>query len=50
MDVLILILMVLAVVLLGLAAFNVTARRFSIGWAGLAAWALAVLLGMLPAS
>ncbi len=50
MTILITLLMVVAVVLLLLAAFGVAARRLSLGWLGLASWALAVLLGMLPAS
>lgn len=39
-----LILMVLAFVLLIVASAGVNHPRFNLGWAGLAAWALAVLL------
>lgn len=41
------ILMVFAFVLLALAAFNVAkdSTRISIGWAGMACWALAIVLG-----
>ena len=39
------ILMVFAFVLLALAAFNVPASpRINLGWAGMAAWALSILL------
>jgi hypothetical protein len=48
MSVLILILMVAAFLLLLGAAFRVGSRRVELGWLGLASWALAVLLGMLP--
>ena len=40
------ILMVFAFVLLALAAFNVPCPpRFNLGWAGMAFWALSILLG-----
>ena len=40
------ILMVFAFALLVLAAFNVPCPpRFNLGWAGMAAWCLAILLG-----
>jgi hypothetical protein len=42
------ILMVFAFVLLALAAFNVPASpRINLGWAGMACWALAILIGNL---
>lgn len=39
------ILMVFAFVLFVVAAFNVNSSRVSLGWAGLAFWALAIILG-----
>ena len=44
LGLLILLLMVAAVVCLFLAAFGVAARRVSLGWLGLALWALTVLI------
>jgi hypothetical protein len=44
LGLLILLLMVAAVVCLFLAAFGVAARRVSLGWLGLAFWALTVLI------
>jgi membrane protein required for beta-lactamase induction len=35
---------VIVVILLGLAAFGVTLKRVSLGWFGLALWALIVLV------
>lgn len=40
-----LLLMIIAIILLVLAGFGVSAGRVSLGWIGLASWALAVLLG-----
>ncbi len=40
-----LILMVLAFVLLLVAAAGVTHPRIALGWAGMASWALAIILG-----
>lgn len=48
MSLLILLLMVAAVVCLFLAAFGVAVRRVSLGWLGLAFWALAVLIPAWP--
>jgi hypothetical protein len=45
MAVLVLILQVLALVLCGVAAFGVGTPRVHLGWAGVAVWMLAVLLG-----
>lgn len=48
MSLFLLLLMLAAVVCLFLAAFGIAARRVSLGWLGLAFWALAVLIPAWP--
>lgn len=48
MSLFLLLLMIAAVVCLFLAAFGVAVRRVSLGWLGLAFWALAVLIPAWP--
>jgi hypothetical protein len=45
MQILTLILLILALVLLGCAAFGVGRPRVHLGWLGLACWALTALIG-----
>ena len=47
MEPIVLVLLIAAVILFGLATFNVGGDRFSLGWAGLACWALSALVPVL---